>query len=82
MLYYDGMVGMVQKQERIVKEQANQNAEYKPLINEKSRQIAEGRTLSDLFKVKKPGEGEPGYSDLRNNSKSPGTGKDEKKKSE
>ena len=66
MLYYDGMVGMAQKQQNIIKAKEGDFLARQPAINDKSRQMAQGRTISDLFVLKKASE--DGYS---NRSKSP-----------
>ena len=73
MLYYEAMVSMVQKQQKIVDHQNTEQAPQIPSINEKSRQIAQGRTLKDLFQPKKSAENlaaAQSYS-IRRQSKSP-----------
>lgn len=44
------MMGMVKKQTKIVEKQREESKEHVPAINKKSRELASGRTLDDLFK--------------------------------
>ena len=60
MLYYDAIVGLVQKQQKIFDAHDQEQRSHYPYICEKSRQIAGERTLQDLIlestKVKKTTE--------------------------
>ena len=54
-----------------MKDKESQSAEQKPIINEKSRLIAQDRKFSDLFTVKKPSDYLPNENYSNNRSKSP-----------
>jgi hypothetical protein len=60
MLYYDAIVGLVQKQQKIFDAHDQEQRSHYPYICERSRQIAGERTLQDLIlestKLKKPAE--------------------------